>query len=215
MRITQFNLVKVVAMICIISCISDFIVLFLLGNCYPGYSQLKNTISSLGASVSPVSYVISLWWIFIGTVFVFFGIIIGKAFDINHKNVKIASLLIILYGLGEGIGSGLFKADRIEGGLTKPFIIHNILGGIGVIAALILPLIMRKLITKKTMFHFYLFSWVVFIIGIITMLLFAIRFSPNEHNFLVLYKGLWQRLFLLNLYTYFIVISIIMYNKEV
>jgi hypothetical protein len=215
MRAPELNWVKITAVICIVTCIADFIVLFLLGNYYPGYSQLKNTISSLGASFSPVSDAISFWWILIGIVFVFFGIILRKAFGANLKNVKIASLLIMFYGLGEGIGSGLFKANRINGEPTQSLVIHDVLGGIGVVAALILPLIMNKVITKKQMPRFYFFSWVIFVVGIIMMLLFTIRFSANEHNFFVFYKGLWQRFFLLNLYIYFITISIIMYNNEV
>jgi len=215
MRAPEFNWVKITAVICIVTCIADFIVLFLLGNYYPGYSQLKNTISSLGASVSPVSDAISFWWILIGIVFLFFGIIVRKAFGANLKNVKIASLLIMFYGLGEGIGSGLFKANRINGEPTQSLVIHDVLGGIGVVAALILPLIMNKVITKKQMPRFYFFSWVIFVVGIIMMLLFTIRFSANEHNFFVFYKGLWQRFFLLNLYIYFITISIKMYNNEV
>lgn len=215
MRAPEFNWVKITAVICIVTCIADFIVLFLLGNYYPGYSQLKNTISSLGASVSPVSDAISFWWILIGIVFLFFGIILRKAFGANLKNVKIASLLIMFYGLGEGIGSGLFKANRINREPTQSLVIHDVLGGIGVVAALILPLIMNKVITKKQMPRFYFFSWVIFVVGIIMMLLFTIRFSANEHNFFVFYKGLWQRFFLLNLYIYFITISIMMYNNEV
>jgi len=214
MRTSQLNLVKTAAIICITVCISDFIVLFLLGSYYPGYSQLKNTMSSLGATISPVSELISIWWILIGIVFIFFGIIFRKAFNSNLKSVKHASLLIMFYGLGEGIGSGLFKADRIAGKITDSFIIHDIAGGIGIIAALLLPLVMQKVITKKKSPRFYLLSWIVFVAGFITMLLFTIRFSSDENNLIALYKGLWQRLFLLNLYIYFIVISIIMYNKK-
>jgi Protein of unknown function (DUF998) len=213
MRISQLNLVRAAAIICIIACIADFVILFLYGSYYPGYSQLKNTISSLGASISPVSKLISVWWTLIGIIFIFFGFIFRKAFDKNLKNVKFASLLIMLYGLGEGIGSGLFKADMTAGKMTDSFIMHNILGGIGVIAALLLPLVMLTIITKKNRYGFYLFSWIVFVIGLITMFLFAIRFSSKD-NVIYLYRGLWQRLFMLNLYLYFITISVIMYHKK-
>ncbi|MEN2489648.1 DUF998 domain-containing protein [Flavobacterium sp. B11] len=210
----NLNEIKIVALLCILVCILDFIVLFVLGDYYPGYSQLKNTISSLGASASPVSEIISVWWIFIGIVFIFFGFHLKSAFNRQTKNVSIASWLIILYGLGEGIGSGAFKADRIEGRMTSSFILHNIAGGIGVLAALLLPLFMSKVISKTESRFFYLFSYIVFVVGLITTLLFTIRFSSNENDFIVLYKGLWQRLFLLNLYIYFIAVSIIMFNKK-
>lgn len=214
MRIVPLNLIKITAIICIIVCIADFILLFLLGTYYPGYSQLTNTISSLGASASPVSGLISLWWILIGILFIFFGFIFRKAFDKNLKNVKFASILSMLYGLGEGIGSGLFKADRIAGKMTNSFIMHDIMGSIGVIAALIFPLVMLKVFTKKNMPRFYLFSWIIFVIGLITILLFTVRFSCRADDFIPIYRGLWQRLFMLNLYIYFIAISVIMYHKK-
>lgn len=214
MKIAQFNMIKLIAIVFIIACISDFIILFLLGSYYPGYSQLKNTMSSLGATISPVSKIISTWWILLGIVFVFFGIIFRKAFNKKLRSVKLASLLIILYGLGEGMGSGIFKANKATEEITKSLTMHDILGGIGVIAALIFPLVMNKIITKKEMAYFYSFSWIVFVIGIITMSLFAIRFYPDENNLITMYKGLWQRLFLVNIYTYFITISLIIYNKK-
>ncbi|MEP6803961.1 MAG: DUF998 domain-containing protein [Flavobacterium sp.] len=212
MRINQLDLFKTTAIICIAACISDFVVLFLLGSYYSGYSQLKNTISSLGANVSPVSDLISIWWMFIGIIFIFFGFIFRKAFDKNLKYVRIASVLIMLYGLGEGIGSGLFKADRIAGKMTNSFIIHDIMGGIGIIAALILPLVMLKIMTRKNAPGFYVFSWTIFVIGFITLFLFINNFSYN--NIIHFYRGLWQRLFMLNLYVYFIAISVVMYHKK-
>jgi hypothetical membrane protein len=61
MIIDNNRIVKVSCIVCIIACIGDFAVMFFLGTFYPGYSQLKNTMSSLGASVSPVSDLKSIW----------------------------------------------------------------------------------------------------------------------------------------------------------
>ncbi|KAF2341897.1 DUF998 domain-containing protein [Flavobacterium tistrianum] len=214
MKTEQFNWARIMAVLCIMTCIFDFIIVFLLGNHYSGYSQLKNTMSSLGASISPVSNIISTWWICIGMVFICFGIIFRKTLHGNSKNIKLGSLLIILYGLGEGIGSGLFKADKIDGKMTNSFMMHSLAGGVGVLAALLLPLVLRKAIVAQKKSQFYIFSWIIFAFGFITTILFTFRFSPNEDNFISLYKGLWQRLFMLNLYVYFIVLSVIMYRKE-
>lgn len=215
MSTVGLNLRKIIAISCIVVCITDVVLLFVLGNYYPRYSQLKNTMSSLGATVSPVSEIISVWWIFIGIVFIFFGIVFRKTFGTHRRTVKVASALIVLYGLGEGIGSGVFKADRIGGKISDSFILHDIAGGIGVISALLLPLVMLKVITKESNFSFYRFSWIVFSIGFVTMLLFTIHFSVEEITFLSLYKGLWQRFFMVNLYVYFIVISILMYGRKI
>jgi len=196
------------ALACIIACVGDFIALFVLGTWYPGYSHLKDTMSALGSSISPVSDEISLWWMILGVLFIFFGTGFYKAFSAKGGYAKFASGLIILYGIGEGIGSGIFKADRIENGLTTSGVYHEILGGIGVISIILFPLIMQKLITKNKKPIFYLMSQIVFISGIILMILFLFRFSTNENNFFSIYKGLWQRLFVLNSYIYLSVIAI-------
>ncbi|WP_017498162.1 DUF998 domain-containing protein [Flavobacterium sp. WG21] len=213
-KTVPLNWVRVAAVICIITCISDFIVLFVLGKYYQGYSQLQNTISSLGATISPVSKLISAWWILIGIVFIFFGILFRKAFDKDRRFVKLASLLIMMYGFGEGIGSGLFKADIINGKRTFSFLLHDIAGGVGIIAAVLLPLVMCSVISKEDNPGFYCFSWIIFIIGGITLLCFGIRLPSEAGDLIASCKGLWQRLFLLNLYVYFIAISVIMYNRK-
>ena len=204
---------KVAAVVCIATCIADIAVLNILGSCYPGYSQLKNTMSSLGASVSPVSNQISSWWIFIGLIFIFFGIGFRKAFAEKCKSAKFASWLIILYGVGEGIGSGAFKANHAADTMATSLIIHDVLGGVGVVAILNLPLVLLKVFPKKELPWFYILSWIVFVAGIVMMLLFSYRISTNENNVLMIYQGLWQRLSLLNTYLYFIAIAFIMLKK--
>lgn len=201
------------AIICIAVCIGEFVALFVLGSFYPGFNHLKDTMSSLGASNSPVSNEISTWWVIMGLLFIFFGIGLRKAFSEKGLYSKIASWLIILYGFGEGIGSGAFKADHIANSLKISAVIHDILGGLGVTAVLILPLIMQKVITKNEMPVFYRMSKIVFIAGIVTVGLFLFRYSSDESNFFTLYKGLWQRLFMLNTYLYFSSIAFIMIKQ--
>jgi hypothetical protein len=202
------------AVACIIACIGEFVAIFVFGAYYPGYSHLKNTISSLGASPSPVADEISIWWVVMGVLLIFFGIGFKKVFSEKAGYAKIASWLIILYGFGEGIGSGAFKANLVAKGLTISAIIHDILGGIGVTAILLLPLIMQKVITKNEMPVFYRMSKIVFISGIITVLFFLFRYSSNENNFFTIYKGLWQRLFMLNTYIYLTTIAILIIKRQ-
>jgi hypothetical protein len=143
--------ISVSAAACITASIGEFIALFVFGAYFPGYNHLKDTMSKLGASVSPVADEVSLWWIIMGLLFIFFGTGFRKAFSEKGLYARAASWLIILYGFGEGIGSGAFKANRIPDGLTFSLIIHDILGGIGVAAILLLPLVMQKVITRNEM----------------------------------------------------------------
>jgi hypothetical protein len=202
------------AMACIITCIGDFMSIFVFGAFFPGFSHLKDTVSSLGSSISPVSDEISIWWILTGILFIFFATGFKKEFSRKGANTKFASWSIILYGFGEGIGSGAFKADHLVNGITTSAIIHNILGGIGLTAILLLPLIMQRVITKNEMQSFHRISKIVFISGIITLLLFLLRYLFNEDNFFTIYKGLWQRLFMLNTYIYLITIAILMIKRQ-
>jgi len=208
------TIIKIASIACIIACVGDFAGMFFLGNFYPGYSQLRNTMSALGASISPVSDEISIWWIIAGFLFIFFGIGFKRAFIEKGRNAKIASWLIILYGIGEEIGSGVFKADHIGLALTKTNIIHNIFGGMGVLAMLLLPIFMKKITSRTQMPAFHRMSTVIFTIGIMMVLLFSSRFLNDKTNVLSLYKGLWQRLSMLNNYVYLTTIAFIMLNKK-
>jgi len=137
-----------------------------------------------------------------------------RIFSEKGAYAKIATWLIMLYGFGEGIGSGSFKSNHVANELTVSGIIHDIVGGIGVIAILLLPLIMQKVITKNEMPVFYRMSKIVFISGIITIILFLFRYSLNVNNFFTIYKGLWQRLFMLNTYIYLTTIAILMIKSQ-
>jgi hypothetical membrane protein len=100
---------------CFAGCIGDFLSLFILGPEYPGYSQMHDTMSSLGSSTSPVSDIISAWWVILGILMIIFAFGFRAAYPHDNKYVRIVFWLLILYGLGEGLGSGLFKADRVSG----------------------------------------------------------------------------------------------------
>lgn len=208
------NFVLISSILCILCCIGEFAVVFILAKYYPGYNHLKNTLSSLGASKSPVTFEMSSWWELMGIMMIVFGIGFRKAFSGKGNYTKFASWLIILYGFGEGIGSGAFKADRIVNGITFSGFTHDLLGGIGVTAILIFPLVMKKIITKNDNKLFFRISLPVFFISIILIIFFLFRYSPDESDFLSVYKGLWQRLFMLNIYFYMMWISFIMIKKS-
>jgi len=203
------------AFACIAGCIGDFLSLFILGPEYPGYSHLHNTMSSLGSSASPVSDIISVWWIILGILMIVFAFGFRAAYPHKDKYVNIVFLLLILYGLGEGLGSGLFKADLSSGSYTTSFIIHDILGGAGVAAILILPLIVQKIKPFFSSMGFIRFSRITFILGVMFLILFSFRFIGNGNNIIAEYKGLWQRLFLLVYYIYLITVGFKMAIKTI
>ena len=194
--------------------VGELLSTFAMGPFYPGYSQLKETMSALGASDSPISGPISAWWIIMGFLLILFGLGFRRTFLVGGASARLASWLIMLYGFGEGFGSGAFKANYIAGEFTNSAMVHDTLGGIGVVAILILPLVMLWVISKEEMPRFHRLSKIIFVTGIATVLLFMFRFSSSSDNFLAEFKGLWQRLFMLNTYIYLVTIAVIMWKHQ-
>jgi hypothetical protein len=201
------------AIACFTGCIGDFLSLFILGHDYAGYSQLHDTMSSLGSTASPVSNIISAWWVILGILLVIFAFGFRTAYPHDDKYVRIVFWLLILYGLGEGLGSGLFKADRISGSYTTSFIIHDILGGAGVVAILILPLFVLKIKTFFSSAGFIRFSRIIVILDTLFLILFSFRFIGNGNNAISDYKGLWQRLFVFVCYIFLFTIAVRMVRE--
>jgi len=208
--------VKFWSVLLIFGCITDLVLLYLFGRQIPGYSQISGTISSLGESASTVSGLVTIWSVILGVIIIVFGFAFKMFFYASGKEIWKASLLIIIYGFGENVASGIFRADHINGTLTTMAIIHNIFGGLGMIAAILLPLVMMKIFSREMYPAFFRLSRIVFAAGLISILLFSLRTLYLQGSFLSTYKGLWQRIFLIDYYIYFITIAfmIIKNNNE-
>ena len=206
--INKKNLVIASVIACFTACIGDFLTMFLLGSKYPGYNHLLNTMSSLGASESPVSFIISLWWVILGLLIILFAFGFRTAFSPGNKYLNVAFWFLIIYGLGEGMASGLFKANLVNNSMTVSYIIHDILGGAGVIGILVLPLAVQKIEQFNFNKGFRKLSYIVFSLGMLFQILFTFRFFGVSNNFPGKYTGLWQRLFILIYYIYLIIIAL-------
>ncbi len=194
---------------CMLACIGDFASVYILAPYFPGYNHMKMPMSALGSSASPVGKLMSLCWIVVGILFVLFGISYRNATRNPPATVKLASLLIMIYGIGEGIGSGVFPGNHVAGHLTTTGIFHNIAGAIGVTGLLVLPFVLMKAFPKKHFPRFYHFSILTIILGIAFFILFTLsKVLPQDTVSLFLSRGFWQRLFVGVYYIYLIVIAI-------
>lgn len=195
---------------CILACVGDFTFAFWLGSYFPGYSHLRETMSVLGESASPVASIISTWWVVMGFLFVLFGIGFRLAFSGKDRPAVIASWMMIVYGLGEGLGSGLFPANRVDSHLTFSYYVHNTIGGVGLLALIALPLVLLPVFERKHFRAMFRFSWFVAVAGILLFMMFTFSklLHPSEGLFSL--KGLWQRLYLVDYYIYLIVIAVMM-----
>jgi hypothetical protein len=188
----------------IMGCLIDLGGTLILGNRIPGYNQLKHTMSQMGILSSPVAREIAFCWIAMGTLLILFALGIRFAYEEKKKLSAIAFWLIVLYGFGEGLVSGIFPADKAGEAHTWTGIVHNGIGGVGVIAIMIFPLVMIRMIPD-----FKWISIIVLCLGTTGVILFGIgRLVSAPDNLLAIFKGSWQRLYVMDYYIYIIVVAI-------
>jgi hypothetical membrane protein len=174
----------------------DFIIPAIISKRYPDYSQLHDTISTLGTNKSPVKKQTSIWLISLGFLLICFGI--GqclKFVDYSWKHL-LYTWGILAYGVGAGIIAGIFPEDPkgIEETLSGK--VHGISAGLGFIFLLINPLLALGIDEFNGLEWFNIGF---FVVGLITFILFLMS-EKNEKGIFAL-SGLWQRLNLLALYS--------------
>jgi len=202
---------RIASLIGFFACIGDIVMTAIYGFKYPNYSQLHDTMSKLGATDSPVGFQMSLWWVLLCFLFIIMAFGFKQVYYQKSKSFRIAFWLIVIYALGEGLGSGIFPADHIKNKISLSLIIHDSLGGIGIAAIMILPFILLKTLSKNI--RFYHFSKFILIFGPAMLILFTIsKIVDNPNNHIVIYKGLWQRLLMLNYYLYLMAIAKFMWS---
>ena len=194
---------------CLIASVGDLVSLVVFADFYPAYNSYSQPISALGASGSPIAREVSLWWIFLGLIFLTFAFAYRMSNDTNNPVLRITSWLIAAYAVGEEIGSGMFPGNHLAGHLTAMGIIHNIVGGIGIVALALIPFVLMKYYTRAIHPAFNRFLLTISMTGIFFFLLFSIsRFSLPELQWFRSWHGLWQRLFVANYYIMLVVIAV-------
>lgn len=203
--------IQVSALSCLLATTGDFVIMGLAGSRYPGYRMLHDTESMLGATASPVAVITSVWWVILGFLLVIYGLGFRIAYHPKRKETLWASWLIIIYGIGEGMGSGIFPANYVDGNLTLSGKVHDALGGLGIAGMFILPLLVRRIIPRKRHPVLYEAAIPVIVFGLIALILFSIaKLKSHPVEFITTWKGLWQRLLTLNFYLYIDLLAIIM-----
>ncbi len=201
------------AVIGISACVGDLVMTYLLGTWYPGYKPLLQPMSDLGDVGSPVGFVTTVWWAAMGLLFLIFGYGFYKAFSRYGTPAKAAGWMFALYGIGEGFGSGL--AQRIPGQsfFAPATVAHNLSGAVGVAAAVSLPFIIMKICTPGRSTRLYWYSWMTTIAGTLFLGMFGIAFFLQPAASWISYAGMWQRLFMLTYYVFFICLAVLMITR--
>lgn len=203
MKLTERTYSRLAIITCFVACIGDFAVTFIIGFMHKGYNFLTQSESFLGTEDSPVAKYMNAWEILFTVLFLACAYSLYKAGFSKNRWQLTAVWLIVIYGLGEGLGSGLFPYNHIGNELTLSGKLHSLFSGIGVAALVALPYILLKVFPRKDFPKLNGFFLFVAISGPILVLIFL--FSRQD---LFPLRGLWQRLFLLDYYLMLMVLTV-------
>lgn len=208
MTIHSTTWIKAGALSCLLACAGDLVVPVLLARSYPGYDPMARSESILGAAGSPVAGWFTAWSVCLAVLFFVFAHGLHHAFWPAVKGMGVASWLLILYGIGEGLGSGLFPFDHSGGVLTLSGKIHSMLSILGSAALFLLPVawLWRPPATGPRLKGL---SWAVILLGGLFMLLFGAAKLGWFGQY-----GLWQRAYLVVYYVYLLVLAGAMFRVK-
>lgn len=169
------------------------------GSMYPGYNWKTQSLSYLGQSGSPVEHWVQLSSILFTILIIFFAY---SFYQINESNkwAGIAAFMLVVYGLGEGLGSGFFPIDPSGTIITMNGRLHNIFGGIGDTGLVLFPFVLMLMFPKTENYKLHIYLWSVVGIGLLMASFFLIAKYFHPNNFILSYKGVWQRIYLFNYY---------------
>ena len=175
--------------------VGDFLVPALLALRCPGYSQLRDTISTLGTIESPVKSLTSIWLVVLGVCFFVFAAGQASQFQLSTWRHILYLAGIVGFGIGAGILSGFFPEDPLGSAETFSGKVHGIGAGLGSILLLMTPiwaLGMSELAQVKT------WNTLGFAVSVVTFTLFLASGRGGLSSMVL--TGLWQRLYLAALY---------------
>ncbi|MCX6318094.1 MAG: DUF998 domain-containing protein [Bacteroidetes bacterium] len=194
---------KRAALFCILACVGDMAITTILGYFYKGYNPFIQSQSYLGTSDSPVALYMNTWGVCFTILFLLYAYYSGKTAYKRELWEKIAGWLIVVYGLGEGAGSGLFPYNHIGNELTLSARLHNVCSGMGDFALVLLPFALLKGYPRYRSANLHVYIWFVAVSGPVLIILYVLA----TRNIITL-KGLWQRLFILDYYLLLLVLAI-------
>jgi len=193
------------AIACFMAAGGDFVVTFILGAIYPGYDFVHQSESYLGTADSPVANYMNVWGVVFCLLLMVFAYGLRKTIFDSGVWPTVVVGCVLVYGLGEGAGSGLFPYNHVNGVLTLSGKLHSLFGGLAGIAIVFVPFACTKIFTKRSSPRMHAYSWFAFGSGLFLVIIFLI----SERG-MIIYKGLWQRLFILDYHLYLSVLALVM-----
>ena len=176
----------------------DCLLPLILAHFYPKYKHKEMVLSVLGSRQSPVKWIYNIWCIISGIVFCISPYTLYR--EINCGLTIAIWILLVIYGIGCEIISGLCplnESRQDEDVITK---IHGVTSAIGFITLLIVPLLLAIMQFQSSNIIVGVISLVSFIAAFVFFCFFIMGEKAKFANTVLKYGGLWQRLVLLNCY---------------
>lgn len=201
--------IKLSALAGVLACVSQTIIEFYAISKNEGYNPITQTISYLGNPESPTYRLMTIWSIIFSILFMLFSLGFWNFFKDRFKFTHLATAFLLVYGFGQGIGAGIFPMDVSAKTVSVSHQIHEIFSGLGDLALVLFPVVMLFYFKGKSR----IFTLTITSLGIGFILVFlSAKFQVIQSA--IPYKGLWQRLFQMIYFIYFLFIAFQMNFKS-
>ena len=201
------NWVKTGAMACLLFLTLEMAIDIVLSTSLPEYAWYRSSISQLGHGESPFASWVMVWGFCFFALLTTFALGFYRAYT-RQAHSFWASLMIFIYALGEGLGSGLFPLDPPGADPTVSTLLHNVFSGVGDLGLIAFPFFLLWVFPRNTHLSFHKYLWWVISLGLTLLILFLLAKYAPPAAFITNLKGLWQRLYLLNYHLLFVVVAL-------
>lgn len=179
----------------------DIVIPFAIAIPYRGYSHIRSTMSVLGCKESPWGRIYNLWMILSGIVIALLGYALLRAYLAVHTGLAwTLFVLLLLYGLGDEVVSGLFPVNGRKEDVDWRVKVHGVGSVIGFMALLFAPLPLAALARLSGERELFLLCLICFVLGLTAFVCFVMGDKPRFRGTVFALEGLWQRLICLFLY---------------
>jgi hypothetical membrane protein len=196
----------------VVACCGDFVVPMIIGRSVPGYSHLRNVLSELGTRESPVAGWMNGWWIVFGLLMMAFGIGVALAFPSGGEAGRVLACQFLVFGLGAGIGAGLFPMDPVGSPTTLTGWLHGLTVTVGFTALGFAPLVTLWVVPRADAAWLWWLSAVVQALGLVVFALIVVSGHGRGEGVLS-WAGFWQRTFLAVYYVYVAALAVEMVRR--
>ncbi len=181
-----------------ITLLMDNLLPLVLARFYPNYIHKEMALSVLGSRQSPVKWIYNIWCIVSGVVFCIAPYALYR--EINCGLTIAIWILLVIYGIGCEIISGVcpLNENRQEEDIRTR--IHGSSSAIGFMTLLIVPLLLALLQLQMSKLIMGLISLFSFVTAFVLFCFFIIGEKEKFSSTILRYGGLWQRLVLISCY---------------